>query len=105
MWDTVLVLGGGPTPLGDLFQPPRHTLHQRPEVDCELTDAKAIHSLKSCSRNFILSRMVFPLCYIVRHIARQRNLPQVTGVHRVGEIMLDRPAQLSRANCRTLARK
>jgi hypothetical protein len=38
------------------------------------------------------------VCYIIRHIARQRNLPQVAGIHRDGEIMLDRPAQLSRAD-------
>jgi hypothetical protein len=44
--------------------------------------------------------MVFPcvLQYIIRHIARQRNLPQVAGIHRDGEIVLDRPAQLSRAD-------
>jgi hypothetical protein len=39
------------------------------------------------------------MCYIIRHIARQRNRPQVAGIHRDGEIMLDRPAQLSRADC------
>ncbi len=38
------------------------------------------------------------MCCITRHIARQRNLHQVAGVHRDGEIMLGRPAQLSRAD-------
>ncbi len=39
-------------------------------------------------------RQCFPLYHIIRNIARQRNLPQVAGFHRDGEIMLNRPAQL-----------
>jgi hypothetical protein len=42
------------------------------------------------------------MCYIIKRIARQRNLSQVAGVHRDGEIMLDRTAQLSQANCTSL---
>jgi hypothetical protein len=37
--------------------------------------------------------------HIIRHKARQTNLPKVAGFHRNGEIMLDRPAQLSCADC------
>jgi hypothetical protein len=48
--------------------------------------------------------MGFPVCYIIRHIASQIHLSQVAGAHRYGEIMLDRPAQLSRTNCTCIAR-
>jgi hypothetical protein len=36
---------------------------------------------------------------IIRHIARQRKKPQVASFHRTGDIMVERPAQLSRADC------
>jgi hypothetical protein len=37
--------------------------------------------------------------HIIRHIARQRKKPQVASIHRTREIMIERPAQLSRADC------
>jgi hypothetical protein len=39
------------------------------------------------------------VCDIIRHIARQRKKPQVAIFHRTGDIMVERPAQLSRADC------
>jgi hypothetical protein len=39
------------------------------------------------------------VCDIIRHIARQRKKTQVASFHRTGDIMVERPAELSRTDC------